>query len=1030
MRVAPSARALLGSGRGELFTASRLPLHISRISLIQEHKPGGGGKGGGGAGKGGAAAGKPRDDEDPDEAKEAEEDYVHSVEDSADEVTDAMTRDEANATKQIADKAEKASWFSRERMNKDVKERPYYSALVVGWLLLIAMFACQCAMLTTDFEKARKHLPLHEEGRDQHNDRHDHHDDDLVQAGAGWSITTYVRYKFGNWFAWRQSAYTVVVVQIFVAFVLFGSSMYCFFEGEKAPVSVYKVLIWLVAPDGGMYEKTGSGKFIGAFVSLGGLAIFAFVISFVHASFTSYLANVKAGCAPVVEGQHIVILGYSTETILLSQELCIAYRHKGGTTIVILSEEPKSDVERAIGEHIMDKMGSQIVVRSGSVMNVQLLQHVNAATASLVLVVPNGRDEEEQRDAFTFQVLIMLRQQEWPMRGRVLAAACLVQNIALMQELGPSALTVVPLNRYVAKLMTQCSRGWGIGMEVSKLTGFRGNMFCISKVADHLIGLKFHEVARFFPHSIVVGIARQKADDETGEVKRYMTDTYDDTSARTQAGAFLSNLTRSPAALLEEEEERRADTLHVTSGAAHDVSVHTGEDTVICDGDELVLVARHKRHRHAQSEATQDSQDHPPHPHETAAEEESDGEQGGVAKKSPTGLSVSSIASEGADRSPCSVQAFTGAEAGSFFTPKGHRTGRRQTVIFLGWNEWTGMMVLDLDAMVPPGSKVIIFAPQEAQPRDEKIQRVQRNYNHKLENLEVINVQGNLGSHWQLEDMMTKPLEEGRPPPLAGASRIFVLVGQEVAAEEADAFSLTTILHIHDILRRWNLQEVVRIVPQSVDRRSNAVFKGAGIRDYVSTSELMARVLAMWAVDVRVGRVLDSLLSHEDPHVDVIPLEEYCDEEAGGQADLPQTITFFRASEMVAEHGEVLIGWTELHGVEGRVVLNPHYKHVPRQWRSVDRLMVLRSRTSPMLKRGGTQVLSAAYHRISGLGSQSIYERADSAPLPRKKSALERALAPRRQSRMFTAPGRMSHMTSDSDSSPARSSDGDDQDES
>merc|ERR1719210_2320015 len=103
--------------------------------------------------------------------------------------------------------------------------------------------------------------------------------------------------------------------------------------------------------------------------------------------FTSFMNLIKQGLLKVVEGNHVVILGYSDCTRCLLEELANAKESEGGGCFIILSDRNKEEVEDMIYCEKLDIRNSRVIVRSGNSCVVRDLNKVSAATASAILVM-------------------------------------------------------------------------------------------------------------------------------------------------------------------------------------------------------------------------------------------------------------------------------------------------------------------------------------------------------------------------------------------------------------------------------------------------------------------------------------------------------------------------------------------------------------------------------------------------------------------------------------------------------------------
>ncbi|CAE7434737.1 POLLUX, partial [Symbiodinium microadriaticum] len=65
------------------------------------------------------------------------------------------------------------------------------------------------------------------------------------------------------------------------------------------------------------WDTARCGHVVGVVVSIGGMLIFALLLSLITSSFEEFLWHLRHGSIPVVEGDHIVILGYDSSAVIM-----------------------------------------------------------------------------------------------------------------------------------------------------------------------------------------------------------------------------------------------------------------------------------------------------------------------------------------------------------------------------------------------------------------------------------------------------------------------------------------------------------------------------------------------------------------------------------------------------------------------------------------------------------------------------------------------------------------------------------------
>jgi hypothetical protein len=225
-----------------------------------------------------------------------------------------------------------------------------------------------------------------------------------------------------------------------------------------------------------------------------------------------------------------------------------------------------------------------------------------------------------------------------------------------------------------------------------------------------------------------------------------------------------------------------------------------------------------------------------------------------------------------------------------------------EQIIVIGWNDSIGIMLLELDLMVPPSTTMLILAPKSTQEREEYLRKAFRRRNREPKNITNIkHVEGMLGSRFQLEDL---------PIPLEEASRIFIIADNEdsKSVQETDARTVVTILQIRDILSKKGMSKSIPVIPEMRSPETEKNCFAVQASDFIDTSGLPAQVLAMIAYQPQIKGVLEEIMSEASSVAfSVRNLKDYM---PPGEP-LPTSFNFFQASSWVRVSGDVLVGWTK-----------------------------------------------------------------------------------------------------------------------
>eukprot|EP00892_Ulva_mutabilis_P004075 jgi/Ulvmu1/2039/UM120_0035.1 len=124
-----------------------------------------------------------------------------------------------------------------------------------------------------------------------------------------------------------------------------------------------------------------------------GFLAFALVLALVEQAFLEGLEeNVRVG-SQVLENGHFLLLAFGRSPrdremlLTVTRQICHAYKDVGGTTVVILTETPKLEIQRWFSTMLEDTLGSRLVFRQGNPLILPDLHNVNAYYAASTVIL-------------------------------------------------------------------------------------------------------------------------------------------------------------------------------------------------------------------------------------------------------------------------------------------------------------------------------------------------------------------------------------------------------------------------------------------------------------------------------------------------------------------------------------------------------------------------------------------------------------------------------------------------------------------
>ena len=138
-----------------------------------------------------------------------------------------------------------------------------------------------------------------------------------------------------------------------------------------------------------------SFRLVGFAITLGGIFIVSALIGVLASGLEGRLNDLRRGRSRVVEAGHTVILGWSPQVFTLVSELAFANRQRRAdresaaaghnACVVILADRDKVEMEEEIRTKAPDTLGTRVVCRSGSPLDLDDLQIVSPDTARAII---------------------------------------------------------------------------------------------------------------------------------------------------------------------------------------------------------------------------------------------------------------------------------------------------------------------------------------------------------------------------------------------------------------------------------------------------------------------------------------------------------------------------------------------------------------------------------------------------------------------------------------------------------------------
>ncbi len=315
-----------------------------------------------------------------------------------------------------------------------------------------------------------------------------------------------LRYAFDNLMAKGIGAQIAVLVLFtLIAVVLF--SLIVWVTGIASEVTLFEQIWSYLSLTLDTDPLTGNPwlfRLSTLVVSLVAVFITSILIGLLATGIEEKISELRKGRSRVIETGHTVILGWSQAVFPIISELAIAHENLPKSTIVILAQKDKVEMEDEIREKLELSKRMRVVCRTGNPMEMSDLDIVSLNTAQSILIL---QGEGGSPDAQVIKTLLAItnhpeRRQE---PYHIVAEIENRKNFTAAEIAGQGEVELVLPGEMIARIMAQTSRQSGLSVAYVELLDFSGDEIYYQK-EPALVGSTFGESLLAYEDSAVIGL--------------------------------------------------------------------------------------------------------------------------------------------------------------------------------------------------------------------------------------------------------------------------------------------------------------------------------------------------------------------------------------------------------------------------------------------------------------------------------------------------------------------------------------------
>ncbi len=202
--------------------------------------------------------------------------------------------------------------------------------------------------------------------------------------------------------------------------------------------------------------------------------------------------------------------------------------------------------------------------------------------------------------------------------------------------------------------------------------------------------------------------------------------------------------------------------------------------------------------------------------------------------------------------------------------------------LILGWNRSGATIVRELDNYVAKGSELVIVS----QVYD--LEKQHQREIGKLKNQKLKVMEGDIRDRNLLNQLEVTEYDH-----------VIVLAYSHLEAQEADAITLVTLLHLRDIAEKD--ETPFSIISEMLDLRNRELAEAAKVDDFIVSEHLVSLMLAQLSENADLLGVFTDMFDPEGAEIYLKPIGDY--------VEIEKPVNFYTITEAAKLRGETAIGY-------------------------------------------------------------------------------------------------------------------------
>lgn len=239
--------------------------------------------------------------------------------------------------------------------------------------------------------------------------------------------------------------------------------------------------------------------------TLGGIFVISSLIGIIATAVEEKLADLRKGRSLVLESNHTVILGWSSQIFSIISEVIEANSSLPRHVIVLLADRDKVEMEDELRTRLPNRRNTTIICRSGSPSDTSAIEVVSLHTARSILIL-SGETEQPDFEVIKTILAITNNPDRKEHKYNIVTEMAEKANIDVVQMLGKNDnLSVLNSKDIIARVIAQTSRQSGLSLIYTDMLNFDGDEIYFKEVPQ-MVGKTYAETLHLYEDVCVMGL--------------------------------------------------------------------------------------------------------------------------------------------------------------------------------------------------------------------------------------------------------------------------------------------------------------------------------------------------------------------------------------------------------------------------------------------------------------------------------------------------------------------------------------------